>query len=1232
MEEDVVKVEGLLPLVRNPASIREDWNAKTLLHYSCCYGWLDVTKTLVEQYYCNPGSRDWPDGDTPLHVAVRMGHVDIVRYLVGKRGCSTVCNKDGDAALHVGCRQGSLLMVKALTSGEDCEAICKLQNKDGDTPLHVACCWGHVDIVRYLIIEKMCSTVCQNMRGDVPLHVAFRYGQLAVVEFLTEQNCNLSCESDSLCETLLHYSCRHGWLEVTRRLLGQYCCDAEVRDMLGDTPLHIACHKGHMEIVKYLVSEQKCNTACQNSCGDTPLHEACFDGYLDIVEYLVSEQRCSTTCKNNLGNTPLHEACRKHHMDIVGYLVREQGCSTTCENNMGNTPLHLGCLDGRLDTVRFLIGECGCSIACENKDGDTPLHLACRGSYVAIAEYLVSERKCSTTCQNKKGDTPLHEACRKGDLTMVETLMSGPNCKAACSYLNKDGDTPLHVACRKGQEHIVKYLVSDQGCDAACQNKMGDTPLHCACRCDRTNIVQFLLSTGRVDPWRKNNSDETAMEVCLTQDSSMSSVFADLPKDNLQMATKVFVFGSPATGKSTLVKIIKNRVTSQFGALAGRFRNVSGVKLNTVGINTVTIQGSRLGMITIYDLAGQFEYYSSHDALVGNLVSSSAALFIAVIKLNESEAEVIRTLQYWISFIENCCSRVEAMAHLMVVGSWADKVKEAEENIEQKWSNIKEACIFSSSPLLFAGFRALDCRKLASGGLSEILGMMQSSCTALREADTAAHKKVVYPNLLHAFIDTKLSGELACSVRKLCTHIRAQGGALLPTEPNLLSPLLSSLSNGGHILYIPNKEDVLAGWVVIDKQAVLSVINGTVFAPEKFIQHHDIATNSGVVTTSKIAGLFAEKYNVGKILSVLTILEFCQEIKNSFTLSLITSSISSTDSGAATTRPDVFESCYFFPALVQVEHHADVWQSSGPGQYQCGWCLQCSKEGQYLTPRFLHVLLLRLAFSFALAPDSPQQDEASAVLRRKCSIWKNGMQWRDHNGIETIVEYSEQNKLVVLLMSCPEGKEMECVELCSSLIAKVLKTKEELCPGISTTELLIDPSNLSSYPLPISSELTLYRMADQVFNTVEECELCAVDTCGGKGIKLVRALHFEPYLGMHTKMVDRFFSKDLASQVTDDNFLHELAATIHLNLKKVPLQTTLQIFNIPNDQLFYNNCDRFPDERDDPIMRCFCLLLTWKNCDTGGGTYQSLQNTLDKYSIFCGRNPVSYSTKNYLRD
>ena len=62
-------------------------NKETLLHFSCHYGWLDVTKRLVEQYRCGPESED-RRGDTPLHVACHEGHVDTVRYLVSE-GCSS---------------------------------------------------------------------------------------------------------------------------------------------------------------------------------------------------------------------------------------------------------------------------------------------------------------------------------------------------------------------------------------------------------------------------------------------------------------------------------------------------------------------------------------------------------------------------------------------------------------------------------------------------------------------------------------------------------------------------------------------------------------------------------------------------------------------------------------------------------------------------------------------------------------------------------------------------------------------------------------------------------------------------------------------------------------------------------------------------------------------------------------------------------------------------------------
>ena len=1293
-EGDVVEVQKLLSQVEDPAEVRRDWdwNRKTLLHYSCRHGWLDVTRKLVESYRCDPESGDWRYGITPLHEAFYAGHVDIVRYLVSERGCRT-CQLKGeessDTLLHEACRHGLVAMVEALTSGSPGAVRLNYSNDNEMTALHEACRGGYVDVVRHLASQPGCIITCQNEDGDTPLHEACRQGHLAMVRALAiTQNLKAACDWKRVSgDTPLHLACRESYVNIVSYLVSEQGCNTACQNNSGDTPLHEAFRQGHLAMIEVLTRAQDCKVACnrKNGVGDTPLHMACRMGFLDIVNYLVSEQGCNTACQNNYGDTPLHEAfrrrdllvvealtrtqdckaacncknmdgdiplhiaCRKGFLDVVSYLVSEQGCNTAWQNNNGDTPLHEAFRQGHLAMIEVLTRAQDCKAACDckNKDGDTPLHMACRRGYVDIVRYLVSEQGCITTSQNNSGDTPLHEAFRHSSLVMVEAFTRAQDCKAACRYKNKDGDiplhmacrrgyvdmvrylvseqgsniacqnnngdTPLHDACREGHVDIVKYLVTEQGCSTACQNRNGDTPLHDACWKNRTDIVQFLLSNGKVDPWCKNSRNKSPVE--LTDSYAISKLFAGLTK-NLVTAIKVFIFGNPAAGKSTLVKVIENKVTSRFGALAGQFRKVSGVELKTAGINTVTIQDSRLGSVTIYDLAGQFEYYSSHDALVENLTSSSTAIFIAVVKISDSEAEVIQTLLYWVSFIENCCSRVKATAHLMVVGSWKDKAKKAGENIDQKWSNIKEACISSTSSLHFAGFTALDCRKLASDGLDKICDMIGSSCAALRE--TVEQKEIIYPHLLHAFIRTKLSSEVACSVRELCTHIRAEDDAFLPTEPTLLAPLLNSLNDGGHLLYIPNKKDFEAGWLVINKQAVLSEINGTVFAPENFRQHHDIATSTGVVPMSKIAGVFAEKYNIDMILCVLNLFEFCQKIKDSFTLSLIPSS-------DMTTGDETSESYYFFPALVRVEHPTDVWQSSDPSQYQCGWCLQSSKEGQYLTPRFLHVLLLRLAFSFALAPDRSQKYEASPVLRRRCAVWKNGIQWLDQDGVETIVEVSEQNKMVLLLMSCPEGEEIACVRLRSSLISKLLETKEEFCPRISTTELLIDPSNLSSYPLPSSSELTLYRMDDQVVKAVQECRQYAIDTTGRRRMKLVKALHFEPYHGMHTRLINKLFDKDLVNQAVDDSFLHDLAANIYTNLtKQVSEQMMLRMFNIPDDRLYYSYFEQFPNERKNPIMRCFRLLLTWKNCDTGGSTYQSLRTTLDKYSIFCGRKPVSW--------
>ena len=163
---DVVEVQRLLPHVKNPANVRDSsvW-PKTLLHYSCRYNWLDVTRRLVEQYHCDLESRD-KLGDTPLHEACREGHVDIVRYLVGEQRCSITCqNEDGDTPIHVACFQKCLAMVEIFLASKNFCAASKLQNNNGKTLLHYSCCHGWLDVTRKLVEQYHCDPGSRDKLG-----------------------------------------------------------------------------------------------------------------------------------------------------------------------------------------------------------------------------------------------------------------------------------------------------------------------------------------------------------------------------------------------------------------------------------------------------------------------------------------------------------------------------------------------------------------------------------------------------------------------------------------------------------------------------------------------------------------------------------------------------------------------------------------------------------------------------------------------------------------------------------------------------------------------------------------------------------------------------------------------------------------------------------------------------------------------------------------------------------
>ena len=206
------------------------------------------------------------------------------------------------------------------------------------------------------------------------------------------------------------------------------------------------------------------------------------------------------------------------------------------------------------------------------------------------------------------------------------------------------------------------------------------------------------------------------------------------------------------------------------------------------------------------------------------------------------------------------------------------------------------------------------------------------------------------------------------------------------------------------------------------------------------------------------------------------------------------------------------ERFFFFPALVREERPGEASAAIETPSYRCGWILQCSQPHQFLTPQFLHVSLLRLAFSFALAPDNTHEIQPSPVLERRCCVWKNGICWVSRDGVKTTVEETEQHSAYTVTMECLEGQEMECTGHRSQVLKCILDAKDELCPTIEVKESLID---MTVRDVDTQHTFSLAELAE----ALAEKKAIVVSQPGQKVAQIDDLLYFEPYAYISPEML-----------------------------------------------------------------------------------------------------------------
>ena len=1162
---------------------------------------ISIIKCIVSSQSWDPNSSCDSSGNTALHLSViYYNRYEIAHYLLSEVKCDpNIRNKDGVQLIE-------LLMAEPLWSDSECIDIIKVLvstgiwdpnsscNSDGDTVLHLSVKCKRYKVALYLLSDPQvnCDPNIRNLDGETQVQLLFSfiiYGWsglcIDMIKALISTNKwdhNSSCNSNG--DTALHLLIKHHRYEATCLLLTMPVdkCDPYIKNRKGKTPILLLMSAKSWSdsecanIIKVLLSTgvSGLNLSC-NSDGDTALHLSIKYHRYDVTHYLLSEVKCDPNVRNKDG------------VESIELLMEMQHWSDS------------ECIDmiQVLMSTRVWDPNSSC-----NSDGDTIIHLSALYHRYELAHYLLSKGKCDP---HLKGTQPIQLLMSDKSwsdpecIDMIKALLTGkwdPN-----SSCNSQGDTVLHLAARYHRPSVVNFLISEAKCIINITNFDEETPLQVA---DDSGIVNNLIRHG----------------------ANPESVYKSLGKSvgltkPLIPPVKVFIIGNSGVGKSTLTEALKIESSLLARPFTSR-KKVSGVNEKTAGIVPHEFVSKLYGRVVFYDFAGQKEFYNSHIAILQNVIKSASPIFLVVVNLSNSETEVEQNIQYWLSFIKNNCNTAHSKPHVIVIGSHADVALNKGEDPQRirtasKMSNYVK--LSQDLTLEYVGMYAIDCRYPESQTMAKLRSCLKHSCKNLRISDTISFNA----HCFHVFLLDKFRTSVAVTIDDLRMEMKKatdknEKGAVnyLPDTITALNLVCDELNDRGHILFMKNNDNLEKSWVIIDKTSLLSKVTGTIFAPNDFKEHCQIAESTGVVPLSRLITNFPD-YKSEVLIGFLTHLEFCHEINDRELHELISKHQDSLNKADAEQSEN--ERYFLFPGLITLNAPRGIWKQNHNFQYHCFLIIQCTRQDQFFSSRFTQVLLLRLAFSFALI--KKEIDQSIPALQRECSIWKNGIFWGEMFGMEAIVEIHSSK--VILLMRCQEENILHCIAKRSSIIQKILKCVHDFCSNIETVESFIDPSEATEFPLksPVSSEtsrFSLQKIAEAIVTSTEYDSPSVVSSTGT--ISLDYLLTFEPYVELGIAALKKLCTSENDNEKeVSDSFLQRLSCKLSKKCKLF-----MKIFKSSSA----------PSHLSPTTSEyLFTKLKTWRDeCD---GTYMCLKQKLDQFSIFAGRNVLvskllSYVNNSYL--
>ncbi|XP_043472530.1 ankyrin-1-like [Leptopilina heterotoma] len=493
---------------------------------------------------------------TPLHFAVHIAKVEIIKILLEKGAIVNATNKELNTPLHIAVSERNNLSESAIQLLLENGADIKICNKVGNTPYHEA----FNDSIKRILSQHEIKMLLDN-GGDIQekdssgytvLHRAVESRSYDLVEFLlskgSEVNAKTKCK-----KTPLHLASQIRHKKISLLLL-RAGADVNATTVADDTPLHLAAqydfNKDKGKFLKMLINNGANLTAINNDgliplsyavqcqslidatilLGENPdtcnitLKMAFFLSFLrfhnDTILYLrmftqhgnksvcqlISELfynygfRLNTDDIKNMSIpeelilVPLDHSTMIENRNIVQSLLNKE--ETSCEEKMKQEFLEyhvlIGAIKYGLTDIFYNFLPNDCNVNCLIHDF-TLLHHACRGGCSTIVKELLARGANVNVIGSRKKFSPLHVSVMYNFVEITKILLTKNANINSCNYEN---ETPLWIAVDMDSFECVQLLL-EAGANVNCIASNNHTPLYRSIDWNiNINITKLLLHYG----------------------------------------------------------------------------------------------------------------------------------------------------------------------------------------------------------------------------------------------------------------------------------------------------------------------------------------------------------------------------------------------------------------------------------------------------------------------------------------------------------------------------------------------------------------------------------------------------------------------------------------------------------------------------------------------------------------------------------------------------------------